>query len=94
MSVAERLSVVRARIAAAAELVGRSPADIRLVAVSKTRSASEVDAACQAGQTVFGENYVQELLNKADNVDLPVEWHFIGHLQSNKVRQIAGLVTL
>jgi len=94
MSVAERLAAVRVRIAAAAELAGRNPADIRLVAVSKTRSAAEVAAACQADQTVFGENYVQELLSKSANLDLPVEWHFIGHLQSNKVRQIAGMVTL
>ena len=73
---------------------GRSPAEVRLVAVSKTRPAADVGAAFRAGQIIFGENYVQELNVKAPLVQEPVEWHFIGHLQSNKVRQIAGLVTL
>jgi pyridoxal phosphate enzyme (YggS family) len=53
-----------------------------------------VDEAAEAGQLIFGENYVQELVTKAAEVNSPVEWHFIGHLQSNKVRQIAGLVTM
>jgi pyridoxal phosphate enzyme (YggS family) len=53
-----------------------------------------IDTAFLVGQTVFGENYVQELTAKTVTVKSPVEWHFIGHLQSNKVRQIAGLVTM
>jgi pyridoxal phosphate enzyme (YggS family) len=64
------------------------------VAVSKTRPAAEVIQAFQSGQVVFGENYVQELVEKAAQVPGTVEWHFIGHLQSNKVRQIAGLVSM
>jgi len=64
------------------------------VAVSKTKPASMVEEAFHAGQTVFGENYVQELAAKAREVTSPVEWHFIGHLQSNKVRQIAGIVSM
>lgn len=94
MAIAEHLEQIHCRIAAAAIQAGRSPADVRLVAVSKTRPAADVSAAFQAGQIIFGENYVQELNAKAPLVQEPVEWHFIGHLQSNKVRQIAGLVTV
>ncbi|MBI2354114.1 MAG: YggS family pyridoxal phosphate-dependent enzyme [Deltaproteobacteria bacterium] len=94
MTIAERLEHIRARIASAAATAGRDPASVRLVAVSKTRPAGDVLAAFQAGQIVFGENYVQELSTKAALVREPVEWHFIGHLQSNKVKQIAGVVTL
>jgi pyridoxal phosphate enzyme (YggS family) len=65
-----------------------------LVAVSKTKPAAMVDEAARAGQRLFGENYVQELLEKAPQVQEPVEWHFIGYLQSNKVRFIAGLVSM
>lgn len=94
MTIAERLAHIRARIAAAALKAGREPAGVRLVAVSKTRPAADVSAAFLAGQPVFGENYVQELCAKAAAVEEPVEWHFIGHLQSNKVKYVAGLVTL
>jgi len=75
-------------------LCGRDPASVRLVAVSKTRPAGDVIEACQAGQIVFGENYVQELVSKVEEVSERLEWHFIGHLQSNKVKQLAGLVTM
>lgn len=94
MSIADNLKMIRERISAAALLAGRDPAAIRLVAVSKTRPAAAVTEAARAGQRLFGENYVQELTAKAGEVTEPVEWHFIGHLQSNKVRQIAGLVTM
>ncbi len=94
MTIAQRLQQIHSRIEAAALQAGRSPAEVRLVAVSKTRPAADVSAAFRAGQVIFGENYVQELNTKVPLVQEPVEWHFIGHLQSNKVRQIAGLVTL
>jgi pyridoxal phosphate enzyme (YggS family) len=94
MSIAANLAQVNSRIAAAALRAGRSPASVRLVAVSKTMAAAAVDQAAAAGQALFGENYVQELTAKSTEVRSQVEWHFIGHLQSNKVRQIAGLVTL
>ncbi len=94
MTIAERLQEIHTRINAAADRVGRNPADVRLVAVSKTRPATDVSAAFRAGQRIFGENYVQELNEKVVRVAEPVEWHFIGHLQSNKVRQIAGKVAL
>jgi pyridoxal phosphate enzyme (YggS family) len=67
---------------------------VTLVAVSKTRPSSDVIQACRAGQHVFGENYVQELAAKAVEVAEAVTWHFIGHLQSNKVKYIAGVVSL
>ncbi len=93
-AIAEHLDAVRQRIGQAAELAGRDPASVRLVAVSKTRPAQDVEAAFQAGQQLFGENYVQELAAKSAAVRSPVEWHFIGHLQSNKVKYLAGLVSL
>jgi pyridoxal phosphate enzyme (YggS family) len=93
MAIAENLVSVRKQISEAAFRSGRRPEDIHLVAVSKTKSAGDVEKAALAGQLVFGENYVQELATKATLVKEPVEWHFIGHLQSNKVKQIAGLVT-
>jgi PLP dependent protein len=94
MTIAANLNNVQGRIVAAAQSAGRDPRSVRLVAVSKTRPAEDVRQACRAGQVVFGENYVQELVEKAAEIAEPVEWHFIGHLQSNKVRQIAGLVTM
>jgi len=93
-TIADHLAAVHERIRQAAERAGRDPAAVRLVAVSKTRPAAEVEAAAQAGQRLFGENYVQELVAKATAVTQPVEWHYIGHLQSNKVRQLAGIVTM
>jgi pyridoxal phosphate enzyme (YggS family) len=94
MSIALNLKTVQERIAAAARKAGRDPASVRLVAVSKTQPAAAVEEAARCGQRLFGENYVQELAAKAAAVQVPVEWHFIGHLQSNKVRQVAGLVSM
>jgi len=93
-TIADHLAAVHARIRQAAERAGRDPAAVRLVAVSKTRPAGDIELAAQAGQRLFGENYVQELVAKAAAVQQPVEWHYIGHLQSNKVRQLAGLITM
>jgi pyridoxal phosphate enzyme (YggS family) len=94
MSIESNLRDIKNRIRSAALAAGRDPASAHLVAVSKTRPAGDVTAAYQAGQVVFGENYVQEFTVKSSEVREPVEWHFIGHLQSNKVKYIAGLVTL
>jgi pyridoxal phosphate enzyme (YggS family) len=94
MSIAENLARINGRIVAAAQMAGRDPASIRLVAVSKTRPSADIVAAFQAGQTVFGENYIQELAQKLTEVPAPVQWHVIGHLQSNKVKYIAGQVAL
>lgn len=94
MSIAANLEQIRKRIDAAALRGGRDPASVRLVAVSKTKPAEAVDEAALAGQLIFAENYVQEFAAKAPQVREPVQWHFIGGLQSNKVRQIAGLVEM
>lgn len=93
--IAERLAEVRARIAAACARAARDPADVSLVAVSKTRGADAVRAAYDAGQRVFGENYVQELAQKARALEgLPdLRWHFIGHLQRNKVKDVVGVAS-
>lgn len=90
MSIAVRLSEVRARIDAAATGAGRDPSSIRLVAVSKTFPIDAVREAYHAGQRDFGENRVQEALEKISaSGDLAVRWHLLGHLQTNKVRKAA-----
>jgi len=91
MTIAERLAEVRARIDAAAKAAGRDPSHVRLVAVSKTKPAEAVREAYEAGQRAFGENYAQELAAKAEALSsLPdIEWHFIGHLQTNKAKVAA-----
>ncbi len=89
--IADRLASVRRRIAAAAERANRSPADILLVAVSKTFPAGDVRAAASAGHREFGENRVQEGLDKVDALkSLALNWHLIGYLQSNKARKAAA----
>jgi PLP dependent protein len=89
-SVAVRLTEVRGRIADAAGRAGRDAASVRLVAVSKTYSADHVRAAIAAGQRDFGENKVQEGLQKiVETADTTIRWHVIGHLQSNKARKAA-----
>jgi hypothetical protein len=88
--IAARLSAVRQRLACAIERAGRLPSSVRLVAVSKTRPAGDVHAAFDAGQADFGENRVQEALEKiAATSDMPITWHLVGHLQSNKARKAA-----
>lgn len=88
MSVAERLTGIRARIAAAARSAGRDPAAVRLIAVSKTFPLSAIRDAYAAGQRDFGENRVQEALQKIGAAtDLEIRWHLLGHLQSNKARK-------
>ncbi len=86
----DRLIAVTNRISAAARRAGRDPASVRLLAVSKQQPVSVVRAAAEAGQADFGENYLQEALAKVDALrNLPLTWHFIGHLQANKTRDVA-----
>jgi pyridoxal phosphate enzyme (YggS family) len=95
--IAANLADVRARIAAAASAAGRAPASVRLLAVRQKLAADVVRAAIAAGQRAFGENYAQELRDKSALLagdTRPPEWHFIGPLQSNKVKYIAGKVAL
>ena len=90
-----RVADVQARIARAAVRIGRLPESVRLVAVSKTYPVEHVRAAFAAGQTDFGENRVQEALQKVGaTADLPIRWHLIGHLQSNKAKKAAQVFHL
>jgi len=88
--IASRLTEIHGRIAAAATSVGRDPASVRLIAVSKTFPIEAVRQVFAAGQRDFGENKVQEGLQKiAQSADLPIRWHLLGHLQTNKARKAA-----
>ena len=90
----ERLHIIRQRMETAAKRAGRDPTRIRLVAVSKAKTPSAVREAFVAGQRLFGESYVQELKAKsAACTDLAIEWHFIGHLQRNKVGLTTPLIS-
>jgi PLP dependent protein len=90
-AIASNLQSVRSRIDAAARRAGRDPSQVRLIAVSKTFDADHVRAAWAAGQRDFGENKVQEALQKIDQTaDMEIRWHLIGHLQSNKARKAVG----
>jgi PLP dependent protein len=99
-AIADGLAQVRERIAAAERAAGRAPGSVRLLAVSKKMTADDVRAAMAAGQRAFGENYAQELRDKraalAEDRTVPQahEWHYIGPLQSNKVKYVAGQVAL
>jgi len=87
------LRALHERITKAARAAGRDPSSVRLLAVSKAFPATVIAEAARAGQRAFGENYVQEALAKmdelVDSADQPLEWHFIGPIQSNKTRAIA-----
>jgi len=85
--IAKSLGEVLSRVAAATKRAGRAKPP-RLVAVSKTKPKELLQEAYDAGQRVFGENYVQELVEKAPELPDDIQWHFIGHLQSNKANQI------
>ena len=94
MDIADNISQIRQQIASACAKCGRNPEDIRLVAVSKKKPAADIESAIAAGQTLFGESYVQECVAKIDEVESAAEWHFIGGLQSNKVKYLAGKVAM
>jgi hypothetical protein len=94
MSVKANLQTIRDGIEAACRRCGRDPRTVRLVAVSKTKPVSLIEEAAQEGQTLFGESYVQEFVAKAEAILLPLEWHFIGALQSNKVKYLRGHTAL
>ena len=91
VTIASELAAVRDRIAHAAQRCGRDPGAVKLVAVSKTHPVDAIREAYAAGQRAFGESYAQELDSKATALaDLAdIEWHFIGHLQTNKARVVA-----
>ena len=91
MTIAARLAHVRARIDEACRAAGRAPGAVKLIAVSKTKPPEAIREAYASGQRAFGENYAQALAAKAEALaELPdVEWHFIGHLQTNKAKLVA-----
>lgn len=94
MSISTNLQLVQQALATAAQAAGRDPHAVQLMAVSKTFGADAVIEAADTGQTAFGENYLQEAVDKIATVralrpDLKLEWHFIGPLQSNKTRPVA-----
>lgn len=95
-AIADNLAAVRTAVAEAAVAAGRDPQAVTLIAVSKTQPAAIVREAYAAGQRDFGENYVQEWQQKAvELADLPdLRWHFLGHLQRNKIRLVIGNVAL
>lgn len=89
-TIANNIAKVATRIREAAQAAARNPDQVHLLAVSKTQPAEAIRQACQAGLHDFGENYLQEALEKqADLADLPLTWHFIGPIQSNKTKSIA-----
>lgn len=93
-SVAENLENVREQIAHAAAKAGRSAGEIELVAVTKTHRPEKVREAIEAGQTLFGESRVQEARAKIPELPSSLRWHFVGHLQKNKIRHALSLFEL
>ena len=86
-----RFDLVREKISAAALRVGRDPGEVTLLAVSKRVSVAGIEKAIFAGQLLFGENYLQEAQEKISAIEAEVQWHFTGHFQSNKAKQVAEL---
>ena len=93
-SIADNLEGVRAQIAQAAAKSGRSADDVELVAISKTHEAERVREAIEAGQSLFGESRVQEARVKIPELPSNLRWHFVGHLQKNKIRHALPLFEL
>ena len=91
---ADKLNLVKKNIEEACDTAGRSPQEVTLIAVSKTKPVEMLKEAYDAGARVFGENKVQEILDKYDQMPSDVQWHMIGHLQRNKVKYIIDKVTL
>jgi pyridoxal phosphate enzyme (YggS family) len=94
VSIAENLERVREQIACAAAKSGRSPDDVELVAITKTHPAEKVREAIEARQTLFGESRVQEARAKISELPSNIRWHFVGHLQKNKIRHALPLFEL
>src|SRR6266566_2735521 len=93
-SISENLERVREQVARAAAKVGRAASGIQLVAITKTHPAEQVREAIEAGQNLFGESRIQEARAKIPELPSNVRWHFVGHLQKNKIRQALPLFEL
>ena len=90
----EQLDDVKKRIEDACKRAGRDPSEVTLIAVSKTKPLSDIEEVLDLGIHEFGENKVQELVDKYEHIKEPVNWHMIGHLQTNKVKYIVDKVKL
>ncbi|MCW8860375.1 MAG: YggS family pyridoxal phosphate-dependent enzyme [Deltaproteobacteria bacterium] len=93
-AIASNIARIYQQIELSCRRVGRNPEQVRLIAVSKIKPAADIEKAYQAGQLFFGESYVQEFRDKSPLVKEPVKWHFIGGLQSNKVKYLRGKVEM
>ena len=91
---ADKLNLVKKNIEEACDTAGRSPQEVTLIAVSKTKPVEMLKEAYDAGARVFGENKVQEIVDKYDQMPSDVKWHMIGHLQRNKVKYIVDKVAM
>ena len=94
MSITENLSMVENKIAAACKRAGRERDEVKLIAVSKTQPVEAIREAIEYGINSFGENRVQELREKMEIIKDSIDWHLIGHLQTNKVKYVVGKVSL
>jgi hypothetical protein len=94
MNIAANITRIQERIASVCQSCSRNPDEVRLVAVSKKKPAADIETAVAAGQTLLGESYVQECVAKIDEVNASAEWHFIGALQSNKVKYLRGKIVM
>lgn len=94
INVAENIKTVQENIRKACERAGRDVSEVTLIAVSKTKPVSMIQECIDNRITVFGENKAQELSDKLKQLDMPLDWHFIGHLQRNKVKYVVGNVKL
>ena len=90
----ENLELVEKNIVSACEKAGRDRGEVTLIAVSKTKPVSDIRQAMDCGITVFGENKVQEIKDKTEEIKEPLSWHMIGHLQANKVKYLPGRVCM
>lgn len=94
MNIQDNLAAINKRILQACQRADRDPSEVRLVAVSKTKPATMIEEAAAVGQQLFGESYAQEFSSKFDQLGTAVDWHFIGGLQTNKVKYLRGKVNL
>ena len=94
MTIKDNITNIRQRIDAACHKADRDPQTVHLLAVSKKKPLSDIEAAVAAGQKMVGENYVQEFVAKYDECSVDVDWHYIGALQTNKVKYLRGKVAM
>ncbi len=94
MNIQDNLAAINSRILQTCQRSDRDPSEVRLVAVSKTKPTAMIEEAAVSGQQLFGESYAQEFSAKFDQLGTTVDWHFIGGLQTNKVKYLRGKVNL